>query len=147
MNLAFFEEAGLYNKSCFLSIQKDFRDGMEWSIQVIESKTPTRLRAMQITEIMTKYSIEEWDILKLDIEGAEKYLFEREDYASEFLKKTKIIALEIHTEYISESVITNMLEKSGFVISRCGELIIGIKKDLMDSTMQNRVNGSDKIVK
>jgi FkbM family methyltransferase len=130
INDYFIEEAGLFHKSCNLKIDQSFRDGMEWSVQVLESNEPGSLRAIQIIDLLKKYNIKVLDILKLDIEGAEKYLFSDEEYAAQFLKFTKILAIEIHEEYISQSSIVNILENNDFEVTREGELHIGVRRGL-----------------
>ncbi|HTQ65417.1 MAG TPA: FkbM family methyltransferase, partial [Puia sp.] len=125
----FFEESGLYNKNCFLQIEKNFRDAREWSIQIKETDKDTGLKAVQIIDLLNKYGINEVDILKLDIEGAEKYLFFDANYAAEFLKRTRIIAIEIHKEYIEESSILHVLKDNNFTVYKSGEIHIGVKEN------------------
>ena len=113
---ACFERAGFYNKPCFLKIDQGFRDGMEWSIQIVESEMPTDLRSIEINDIFRKYDLNQVDVLKLDIEGAEKFLFEDKDYASSFLSKILIIAIELHDEYRVAKNILSILESNHFEI-------------------------------
>lgn len=128
----YFEMAGLYNKSCYLRIDHGFRDGMEWSIQTTECNEPTELKAIQIKDLSEKYSLERIDVLKLDIEGAEKFLFEDENYASSFLKNVSIISIELHDEYNIASKILHTLEKNQFKLQKYGELHVGIKQHLLE---------------
>ena len=124
------EQAGLYNRSCFLSIVNDFRDGLEWSIQVVESEKPTELRAVEVAGLAVKYGWARIDVLKMDIEGAERFLLNDEDYARGFLQKVHILAVELHDEYVDRGKILSMLERIGFQLSVSGELHIGVNSHL-----------------
>jgi FkbM family methyltransferase len=123
-----FERAGFYNKSCFLKIDQSFRDGMEWSIQIVESEEPTDLRSIEMEDIFIKYDLQKLDVLKLDIEGAEKFLFEDVNYASSFLKKISIIAIELHDEYDVAEKILSILTMNNFDMQKYGEMHVGVKK-------------------
>lgn len=125
---AFFEKAGIYNKKSFLRIDHEYRDKMEWSIKIVESNEPTDLHAIEINEIFKKYNLEQLDVLKLDIEGAEKFLFENEDYAHNFLKHVSIVAIELHFEEEENARIIGILENNQFKLQKYGEMYVGIKE-------------------
>lgn len=126
------EGGGLYNKPGYLKIKSDFRDGLEWSIQVEESKDKTELKAIEINSLLQKYHWEKLDILKLDIEGSEKFLFQDETYAASFLSKTSILAVELHEELINSELTLKMLAENGFELSKFGELYIGVNKNIVN---------------
>ena len=67
-----------------------------WSLQTIESKTKTGndIDAVSISTLMDQFQINFIDILKIDIEGAEKELFSK-NYEP-WLSKTGIVAIELH---------------------------------------------------
>ena len=123
------EKAGLYNKKCFLQITNDFRNKLEWSIQVKESAIPTDVSAMEILGIIKENGWQKCDILKLDIEGAESFLFADKQYAAAFLSLTCILALEIHKEYVDEQALLSLLKSNGFNLNRFGELYIGVNNN------------------
>jgi len=125
------EIAGLFNKTAYLRITTGFRDGKDWSLQIEESETPTNLKSVEILQLIKKY---EWDIidfLKIDIEGAERYLFSDADYAGMFLQKVRVIAIEIHDEYLIRNQIVRILEENNFKLSESGEITVGINKNLI----------------
>jgi FkbM family methyltransferase len=126
----FFEKAGIYNKKSFLRIDHEFRDKMEWSIQIVESSEPTNLNAIEINDIVKKYGLERLDVLKLDIEGAEKFLFEKEGYANDFLKHVSIVAIELHFDDQENAKILTILENNKFKLQKFGEMYVGIKEQL-----------------
>jgi len=119
------EKAGLYNKSCFLDIRSDFRDGKEWSLRVEESVAETDLRGVEVLDILGKYSWDEIDFFKIDIEGAERHLFEDEGYAASFLRKSKLISIEVHEESIKVEKIRQALIDNHFDCFSHGEITIG----------------------
>jgi len=57
------------------------------------------VRAATVTEIMEEHNIEEIDLLKLDIEGAEQMLLAQN---TDWLKKVKLIVTELHKPYSLE---------------------------------------------
>jgi FkbM family methyltransferase len=132
-----FEKAGLHNKNCFLKLVKDFRDGMEWSIQIVESAEPTDLRSVELNEICSKYFNGKLNVLKLDIEGGEKFLFADEAYAASFLSKTDIIAIELHEEYVNIDKVVQILTQNNFTLHKYGEMHVGIKNHLVNNNEKN----------
>lgn len=128
-----YEQAGIHNKQCFLKTDQQFRDGMEWSVQIVESTENTDLRSIEISDILNKYHIDTLDVLKLDIEGAERFLFEDEQYASDFLQKVNIIAIELHDEYHVADAILNIIQKNNFDLVKFGEMYVGAKRKLSNN--------------
>ena len=124
-------KGGITNNSSFLTLDFDFRDSLEWSIQIKETTIPTDIKALEITDLMKMNKWQIIDILKLDIEGSEKELFSNKSYALNFLKHVKLLAIEIHHEYISEIEVLNILETAGFEMKRHGELFIGFNNRLI----------------
>jgi FkbM family methyltransferase len=74
-----------------------------WSLQTIESTTESvnEVDAVSISDVMDQFKIDFIDILKIDIEGAEKELFSK-NYES-WLSKTGVIAIELH-DNIDENI-------------------------------------------
>jgi FkbM family methyltransferase len=119
------EKAGLFNKSCYLIIKKDFRDGRDWSLRVEESTQATDLKAIEISEILYKNEWDYIDFFKMDIEGSEKYLFEEPAYARNFLEKIKLISIEIHDEMDSRNLILKSFSDNNLKYFSHGELTVG----------------------
>jgi FkbM family methyltransferase len=120
---------GIWGKEAFLKITKDFRDGQSWSLSLIEvdHEEDADVKATTITQLIDEYKLTEIDILKIDIEGAERFLFDNEKDAKAFLNITKCIAIEIHDEYDSREMIIKILIENGFKIKHSGELTLGYK--------------------
>jgi FkbM family methyltransferase len=97
--------------------------GKTFSVYTEDSKD--KIETITIDELIQIHSLETIDILKIDIEGAEKQVFESD---LSFLIKTKVIAIEIHEEYISKDIVVDILLAHNFILTEAGELIIGINK-------------------
>lgn len=121
-------EGGVWNSNTALSIDKSFGDGKEWAISLIESNHKTN----EVLVYSLAKLIEERealiDILKIDIEGAEKALFKNELYAASFLLHVKCIAIEIHDEGTLRENIYKTLSCNNFFYFNSGELTIGVNR-------------------
>ncbi|WP_221567445.1 FkbM family methyltransferase [Alkalihalobacillus sp. TS-13] len=86
--------SGLWNKNTYLRV-KDVGLG-EWGMMVEETEQndPGSFKAVTIDSILSDYGIDEIDILKLNVEGAEKELFSK-GYEN-WLEKVKILIIELH---------------------------------------------------
>ena len=126
------EQAGLFNKACYLKVSTGFRDGKDWSLQVEESAGKTDLKGVEVQALMDKYKWTHIDFFKIDIEGAERYLFADEAYAANFLSKVKMISIEIHDEYNIEQRILDILKANHFTSRKSGEITMGINNLLVD---------------
>lgn len=123
-----FLKGGLWPHDGFMEMDYNFRDGLEWLRKLTSSKKGTgNIPVFTLSTILKKYNLDGVDLLKIDIEGAEEEVFkEGADY--EFLRKTKIVTLEIHDLEKMGHKIINILQVYDFRIHMSGELIIGINK-------------------
>lgn len=67
------------------------------------------IQGYSMLEIMKKYNVDEWDIVKIDIEGSEREVFAAED--TSWLNKTRMVIIELHDhlrEGCSEAVMKVM---------------------------------------
>jgi FkbM family methyltransferase len=117
-------EHALWKKDAFLTIGRDFRDQSECSYYTMESETPTPLRGFSLRHFMNTAGWDHIDLLKIDIEGSERYLFETPELARDVLSTTNILALEIHDEFNIRATILGFLEQEGFQYFDHGDLTI-----------------------
>lgn len=110
-----------------LKTNADFRDGKDWAITVTETEEKTDLQSVSIPQLMNLYSFKEIDILKIDIEGAERFLF-LEENDLDYLNRTKTIIIEIHDEFDCREMIYEVLKKYNFLIIDVGESTLAINK-------------------
>jgi len=66
------------------------------------------------------------DFLKIDIEGAEEEIFEKDRELKQILNKVRCVSIEPHSEKGS-LLIRNVLNECGFKIAHHGELIYGFR--------------------
>lgn len=123
---------GLWNKTTALKGDTTFRDGGDWSFRLVEASPgePALFETTTVPEILKQYQWDTLDILKMDIEGSEKVVFDSQADLS-WLSKVKLIAIEIHDEFNCREEIENMLLKAGFRLSHSGELTLGVNTCLL----------------
>lgn len=112
-----------------LQISSNFRDGMEWSRNVVQADYSSKdtLKSISLNQIWEEFIEGNVHILKIDIEGAEKVIFESESSFDLMLSHVKIIAIEIHREVSDRSKIRYLLQNYGFELKEIGETTFGFK--------------------
>ena len=103
---------------------------MDWSLTVSESFTPTGLKSVSVQKIIDDRKWDFVDILKIDIEGGERFLFAKEADLS-YLSKIKLMVLEIHDEFNIRKPINDILADHQFGILTFGETTIAFNKRLI----------------
>jgi len=91
------EQAGLWNKDIDLKVSDKYGLGKS-GLVVEEVNENGNVKGMTITSIMKKYGIVTIDLLKLDIETSERYLFA--DHYQEWLPHTKVVLIELHDRMV-----------------------------------------------
>jgi FkbM family methyltransferase len=115
-----------HESNLFFDIENDFRDGLDWASTTKLTKNG-KIKGITLAEIIEQNKLECIDFLKIDIEGAERFIFSLSSNLK-FLLKTKIIAIEIHDEFETRMQINSILISNNFIIFESGELTIGINK-------------------
>ncbi len=123
------EKAGLYNKSCYLRVVEDFRDGRDWSLRVVEVQEPTDLKSIELLSLLKKYNWDKIDFCKIDIEGSEHFLFQDNEYARRLLEDVKLMSIEIHDDAGNRQHILEVLNENKFKLFDHGELTIAYSLD------------------
>jgi FkbM family methyltransferase len=85
------ENAGLWDKSTYLKIYNPY--GQKHSFTVEESNDPQGIKAITVDDVMNQHDFPFIDILKVDIEGAEKEVFSGHPG---WIKKVGMIVIELH---------------------------------------------------
>lgn len=118
---------GVSGKS--LEVTSSFRGGGDWAKQVeLTNSKETNLKSVTIQDIMQKCDFNTLDLLKIDIEGAESFLIDKETNL-DFLEKTKLISIEIHDEFNFRSQIYELFLQRNFLILDIGETTLAINKN------------------
>ena len=99
-------------------------------VEEVKKELPNTIKGYSIKTLMTKFNLDIIDIFKIDIEGSEKELFEKNyDY---WLPKTKCLIIETHDRMkpdCSASVL-NTIGKYNFEKFESGENTIFVNKSL-----------------
>ncbi len=119
-----YQNALTQKAGALFEIDRTFRDGKDWSIATIENENGN-IQGISINEIILENQLTHISLLKIDIEGAERFIFDVKNDLS-FLKITEIIAIEIHDEFKIRDSINALLIEYNFLIFESGELTIGI---------------------
>lgn len=120
-------KGALWYRNERLELVNDFRDKRDWSTRVQRSDEGST-QGLTLSELLNHFSLDTVDVLKIDIEGAEEYLFKDELCAKEILQKCRILAVEIHDEYNIRSMIQQKFEEYKYEYFNSGELTIAIKQ-------------------
>jgi FkbM family methyltransferase len=126
---------GVWSSNSPLLLKKDFRDGNYWSFYVEEAPMGIKpdVEGIDLKTIIRNYQLKTIDLLKIDIEGGERYLFDDKYDLTYVLQITNCIAIEIHDEFQIRDYIYSILKENDFIISESKELTIGIKKQFITS--------------
>lgn len=123
--------AGLWSKKTSLKIVDNEIGKWGFSLLEVEDENSCDIKAITLSDVLEENQIETIDILKLDIEGAEKELFSF-NYES-WLEKVNILIIELHDRYIegcSKAVYQAMNNKDWKEFKK-GEKVIFIRKSLL----------------
>lgn len=98
-----------------------------WGTQIHEDESGKR--ALTIPDLMRQFDLEMIDILKLDIEGAEKDLFQS-DVA--WLERTRMIVIELHDFMMPDcsKIFFSAIKNLNYSLDICGENIVITNLDL-----------------
>lgn len=109
------EQKALWNVATSLELQQiDYsHDGFHVMNGLSHGSVDT-VPTITTEQIMMKYNMPRVNIFKIDVEGAEKTLFEDEQCKESFIPKTDNIIMEVHPAYISATDIINCLKSYRF---------------------------------
>lgn len=128
-------DKALYNKKAYFKVEDPFNASNSFVVTEVSKEDSYDIEAVTIPEILEQQQWEAIDILKIDIEGAEKQLFSS-DYDS-WLPKVNIIMIETHDRMVPQCSITVMkaLDKYGFGLytTTNGGTLVYYNKTLLNS--------------
>ncbi len=87
-------QAGIWNKNAILKVVDNGYGEWGFMTEEVDTEGPDTIKSVSIDGLMEKYNLDHIDILKIDIEGSEKELFEK-NY-EKWLPKVKVILIELH---------------------------------------------------
>ena len=125
-------KGGLWNKETWLEVRSGFRGEKELSFYVAEldesQKTDNSIFGITVEGIKEKWSFPRIDILKIDIEGAERFLFGNLDDCRKILAGVRILAIEVHEEVVDKWIFVDYLEELGYKQITFGEILYAYKE-------------------
>ena len=127
--ILFYHRALSHKIGLKFQLNTEFRDAKDWAIMT-KQHIDGEVEGITIGEIISKNSLSQITLIKIDIEGAERFIFDSESDLS-FLKITKLVAIEIHDEFNIREKIYDILKEYGFYLFETGELTVGINKNLL----------------
>lgn len=115
---------GIWQKNCNLIIENSNVGNNAFTVTETNENTNGSLEAVTIKRIMELYNMPQIDLLKLDIEGSEKEVFE-EGYEY-WLPKTKVLMIELHDKMKKgcSKAVFNAVNKYDFSFDIKGENIV-----------------------
>ncbi|OHD11492.1 MAG: hypothetical protein A2Y34_15160 [Spirochaetes bacterium GWC1_27_15] len=87
-------KSGLWYKDTYLKVVDDNYGNFGFMVNEVDASEKFDVKAVTIQSILNEFKFEKIDILKIDIEGAEKELFS-ENY-EHWLGKTNVLMVELH---------------------------------------------------
>ncbi len=122
----------IWSNNEMLHLTNNFRDGKDWSLftqPIVNGKNEVIVQGITLDSLLKANNIKKIDLLKVDIEGAEKELFVCYDGIDSILKVTKVVVIEIHNEANASEEICSTLERNNFLKFDCvNEYTIYINK-------------------
>jgi len=116
----------LWNRSAVLEVARDFRDNRDAAFTVREITSGTGITGFSFDDILRMNEWTNVDLLKIDIEGGERFLFSDDDKADSILKRTKFLAIEIHDEFDCREMIYSHLKRNYFEYFESGDLTFAV---------------------
>lgn len=122
--------AGIWNRNTNLTIVDTGKGHNSFTVEELSVPTKNSIEAISIVDILHERKWKTIDILKLDIEGSEKNVFEK-NYES-WLPSVKVLVIELHDRIIDGCSETVFEALANYDFSRevKGENYIFINKDL-----------------
>ncbi len=130
--LATLIDGGLWHRPAFLEVERNFRDNREAAFTVKETQVPTGIKGFGFEEILTAENWDTADLVKIDIEGSERFLFDTPAKADGILTKTKFLAIEIHDEFEIRPTIYDHLTRNGFDYFEFDDLTLAINQKMIN---------------
>lgn len=102
----------------------------EWGASISGSDNRQKVETITMNEIFRRFNLDKIDILKIDIEGSERFVFEHD---VDWLRKVKVLIIELH-DFLDENSSGNFFKAIGeigdFSSSIQGENLVFINSGL-----------------
>jgi FkbM family methyltransferase len=124
------KRGGIWNNNKQLAIIDKSAYDNSFMVTEVEENTPDSLPAFSIHSIMQEQGWTTLDVLKLDIEGSEKEVFEKN--VEEWLPRTKMLIVEVHDNMRkgASKALFAAISKYDFTFSMHHENLVFINQNL-----------------
>ena len=129
-------QAGVWKKNTKLNIEDVSKSNLGF---IVKENLNGNIDAITIKQLCAKYKVDSISLLKLDIEGSEKEVFESLD--DSLLNITKLILIEFHERYSPGccQVVINKLYKRNTYLDFIGEKLLVVNRDLLTIKDKNNI--------
>ncbi|MDB6128911.1 MAG: FkbM family methyltransferase [Verrucomicrobiales bacterium] len=101
----------------------------ELSFSIVQEETSNKVQGFTFKDCLAHFNSQHIDLLKIDIEGAEKSLVQDEAGFAFLLDHIKMLAIELHHEAINPLDFIAIIEKAGFSHFQHGEITVCWKRN------------------
>lgn len=133
-NVKIFQSA-IWHTSAYLKVIDPGYGKWALKVEEVSKNDPQAFKATTINEIMKLFNVDSFDIIKLDIEGAEREIFLNNNYL-EWIKNTRMLIIEIH-DFLYAGLSTEIIAKmksNNFSHAKHGEYEIFTNCNLVNAT-------------
>ncbi|HUC79698.1 MAG TPA: FkbM family methyltransferase [Flavisolibacter sp.] len=115
---------GIWNKSTNLEVIDRGEGAWAFIVKEVDQETASSIKAVSVDKVMQMFNIENIDVLKIDIEGSEKEVFE--EGSEKWLPNVKTMVLELHDRVKNgcTSALINALKTRDYFIEPFCESIV-----------------------
>lgn len=124
-------KCGLWNNDAYLEVVDEHKGNNAFIVKESGAGKKGSIKAVSVTSVMDEFNWDKIDILKMDIEGSEKKVFEQ-GY-EEWLPKVKILIIELHDRIApgSSNAVFKALNNYNFSFDLKSENLIFTNTDLL----------------
>ncbi|GAB4413781.1 MAG: hypothetical protein OHK0039_21020 [Bacteroidia bacterium] len=122
-------QAGVWSSSGWLRIVNPEANASGFQVELVGERQADSFPALSIADIVAQYPSEQIDLLKLDVEGAEREIFSR-GYM-DWLPKVRALVIELHDRIwpACKTVFEAAMEGQPFDRQEVGENLVLIRRD------------------
>jgi FkbM family methyltransferase len=125
-------KSGIWSSSTFLKVRNIGLGNWGFIVEEQSEEDENTFRAISISDILKKYNQTNIDILKLDVEGAEKEIFSS-NY-QDWLPNTKVLIVELHDRMKKEcsKALFRALLNYDFTVEQLGENLVCVNQQFIN---------------
>lgn len=123
--------AGVWSKNTGLRIRNKKAEKWAFSLEEVNEGEDHDVWAVTIDSILANSGFERIDILKIDVEGAEKQLFS--EGCEKWIGKVNVIVVELHDRLVENcsTAVYNVLTETDWTEYKKGEKVIFVRKSIL----------------